>query len=188
MLVDPNDVCVFSGSLPEGVFADEIVSLFWDCKAKGATIILDSSGKLFAKLIDTEQIDIISPNVAELSELVKTKVSHDIKSVSEAARKLLQKVRTVIISMDSAGAVLINQDGCWHSELKGVPMPLVKSVGCGDNLLAGIIAGMYEDNDAGYALTKGVRLATAHAYGICDTTEAWQLEEKIEVETNYYKF
>lgn len=187
-VVDAGDVCVFAGSLPDGSFADEIVSAVWDCKAKEAEIVLDSSGKLFSRLIDTKQVDIISPNIQELAELVGTRVKPEINTVTRAARKMLEKVNTVIVSMDAAGALLVNRDGYWHSELKGVPMPVIKTVGCGDNLLAGIIAGMHEDPDPGYALAKGVRLATAYAYGICETNEIWELDEKISVETNYHKF
>jgi len=186
--VEKEDVCVFSGSIPEGNFTEEIVSLMWDCRQKGAHIVLDSSGKTFAKLVDTGQVSIISPNVDELGELLSCRIKPEPDAAAKAGKKMLDKAQMILVSMGGAGAVLVNRDGYWHCDTTGVPMPIVRTVGCGDNLLAGFIAGLYENNDPGFALAKGVRLATSFAYGLCDTCEAWELDEKVEIETNYYKF
>ncbi len=187
-VVDKDDVCVFSGSIPDGSYNEEIVSLVWDCRQKGANIILDSSGKTFAKIVDTAQVSIISPNVEELEELLSCRIKPEPDAAAKAGKKMLDKAQMILVSMGSAGAVLVNRDGYWHCDTVGVPMPVVRTVGCGDNLLAGFIAGLYEDDDPGFAIAKGVRLATAFAYGLCDTCEAWELDEKVPVETNYYKF
>ncbi len=183
---EKDDICVFAGSIPEGSFAEDIISLFWNCRQKGASIILDSSGKMFYRLVDTGQVWAVSPNLQELEGLLGCRVKPEPHSVAKAGRKLLDRVEYVIVSLSAAGAMLIGKDGYWQTELKGIPLPVVRTVGCGDNLLAGFIAGRLEDDDPAYALTKGVRLATAYAYGLCETTEAWQLEEKIGVQTTFH--
>jgi 1-phosphofructokinase family hexose kinase len=187
-VVDKNDVCVFSGSIPEGNFNEEIISLIWECRRKDSIIILDSSGDMFGRLVDTGQVSIISPNIEELEELVGGRVKQQAYAVARAGRKLLEKVDMILVSMGPQGTVLVGRGGYWHTELVGVPMPVIRTVGCGDNLLAGFIAGLHEDPDPAYAVTKAVRQATAYAYGLCDSYEVWELEEKVPVETLYYDF
>ncbi len=187
-LVEKGDLCVFAGSIPQGNFTDEIVSMVWDCKDREADIVLDSSGPTFERLVDTEQISIISPNITELEELIDTRLKPEPYVVARAGKKLLKKVEMILVSMGAQGAVLIRREGYWYSEPVGVPMPVVKTVGSGDNLLAGFIAGLHEDDDPGYALAKAVRLATAFSYGLCDTLEEWELAEKVNVETSFHQF
>ncbi|MFI4911017.1 MAG: 1-phosphofructokinase family hexose kinase [Sedimentisphaeraceae bacterium JB056] len=187
-LVDKDDVCIFAGSIPEGNFSDDIVSLFWDCRQKEAMIILDSSGSMFNRLVETGQVSVIAPNTQELEELIDSNVKEEPSAIARAGKKLLDKVDMILVSMGALGSVLVNKEGYWHTELVGVPMPVKKTVGCGDNLLGGFVSGLHEDSDPGYALEKAVRIATGFAYGLCDTHEFWELEEKVHTETSFYKF
>ena len=187
-IVEKDDICVFAGSIPDGNFSEDLVSLIWDCKQKEANLVLDTSGNMFGKLVDTGNISVISPNLEELEELLDCRIKPEPHTVARAGRKLLDRVKMVIVSLGAQGCILVGSDGYWQTELMGVPLPVVRTVGCGDNLLAGFIAGMIEDADPAYALTKGVRLATAHAYGLCNKVEAWELEEKIEVDTVFHAY
>ena len=187
-LVESDDLCIFAGALPEeNAVIDEIVDLVWNCGQKGAKIVLDSSGIAFRKICSLDKIELVSPNCQELQELTSTKVRDDIESIARAAKKMLSNVNQVLMSLGKEGAIFVNKDGLWHSKFVGTPLPLQGTVGCGDYLLAGFIAGRYEDEDPAYALNKAVMLATAKAFGIC-TKEPWEIEQELDIETVYYNY
>jgi 1-phosphofructokinase family hexose kinase len=185
--IDEGDLCVFAGTMPEDSLSDDIVDMVWACRQKGARIILDSSGAAFRKLYASQLADIISPNLLELSELVGSKVKEDIESAARAAKKLLGNVKNVLVSLGADGAILVNKEGLWHSRFTGTPLSLRTTVGCGDHLLAGFIAGRYEDDDYAYALEKAVMCASANAFGLT-SLEPWEVKEKLEIETVFYNY
>ena len=71
--------------------------------------------------------------------------------------------RNVLISMAGDGAVLVAEDGSiFQSEApKG---KVVNSVGAGDSMVAGFIAGYLEDGSYGKAFQMGVCTGSASAF------------------------
>ena len=75
--------------------------------------------------------------------------------------------RNVLVSMAGDGAVLLTEDGTVYSEgvCRGT---VVNSVGAGDSMVAGFLAGYLKTGDYGYALKLGTASggATAFSHGI----------------------
>ena len=75
----------------------------------------------------------------------------------------------MIVSMASEGAVLLTSEG----EILMLPAPsgtVVNSVGAGDSMVAGFLAGWLQTGDYDYALRLGVAAgsATAFSLGLAD--------------------
>jgi len=127
-----------SGSLPKGVGENFYARLFDAVRASGARCALDTSGPAMLEGLRVRP-DVIKPNVVELAQAVERTLS-TIGDAVAAAKALRQEgAGTVLVSMGSDGALLVDEAGVLHAEaLVATP---VSTVGAGDALLAGYLAG-----------------------------------------------
>ena len=82
------------------------------------------------------------------------------------ARKLQEMGgRNILVSMAGNGALLLDETGCVHriSCPEGL---VVNSVGAGDSMVAGFLAGYLQTGDYGYALKLGVAAGSATAFSM----------------------
>jgi 1-phosphofructokinase len=127
-----------SGSLPGGVGETFYARLGEAARRSGARFALDSSGApLLAGL--RARPDVIKPNTEELAQAVGRPLATFGDAVA-AARELGQLgAMTVVVSMGSDGALLVDEEGVLHA--KAFVSSPKSTVGAGDALLAGYLAG-----------------------------------------------
>ncbi len=150
-----NSWVVLAGKLNPGLDPDTYSKLAIFAKEMGAKIALDTSGEELRLAIRSGAIDLIKPNLKELSDLV----GEPIKSMQEAikaARNIISAgVPRVLCSLGSDGAILVTSESVVHCEstkkFHGIP------VGSGDILLAIFLGAGANVN----ALEKAVSWATA---------------------------
>jgi 1-phosphofructokinase len=134
------DWFVGCGSLPPGapddLFARVIRKVRSRAGAEQVRIAIDSSGPALSEAIAARP-DVIKPNLAELEELSARPLT-SLGEVTEAARALVRDgVGTVLVSLGSEGALLIDAQGEVFAE---APVTTVRTtVGAGDALLAGYL-------------------------------------------------
>ena len=89
---------------------------------------------------------------------------HGDEEVIRYAKKLQELgAKNVLVSMAGDGAVLVTGAGDVHKI--GVPKGTVKnSVGAGDSMVAGFLAGYLDTGDYGYALRLGTAAGSATAF------------------------
>jgi 1-phosphofructokinase family hexose kinase len=155
------DVAVFAGSLCEGLDAEFFASLLDQCVARGAKVVVDSSGDPL-KTAGGHRVWLLKPNLEELRQLVGVEVPNAASAVREAASPLLKNVQNVLVTRGPMGAVLLTGGGAWSARLATKDVP-VRTVGCGDHLLAGFVAEMTAGQGEEAALVKAVAVATARA-------------------------
>jgi 1-phosphofructokinase len=127
-----------SGSLPGGLGADFYARLGAAVRGTGARFALDSSGApLIAGL--SAHPDVIKPNAEELAQAVGRGLSTFGEAVHAAHELIRLGARTVVVSLGSDGALLVDEEGVLHAEAF-VAKPR-STVGAGDALLAGYLAG-----------------------------------------------
>jgi 1-phosphofructokinase len=157
------DWFVLSGRLPPGVPTTTYALLINQLKAYGKPVVLDTSNEALREGIQAGPT-IIKPNVDELSQLIgKTLTDND--AIEQAARQLLHKgIQFIIVSMGERGAMFIDQ----ASTLIAVPphVQVKSTVGAGDALVAGFIAGQIRGLD----LIACTQLATAFSLGAITQT------------------
>jgi 1-phosphofructokinase len=155
-LVAPGRWFVLSGSLPAGIsidFFEEILALL---KRGGARIAADTSGEAL-KLAVERGVDLVKPNEHELSELLGRPLP-DFVSRLEAVVELHEKVPHVVLSLGGEGAFFLTPDTALMAS--AAPVKVVSTVGAGDSLLAGYLAGLA----TGLAPAECARLATVFAW------------------------
>ncbi len=167
-LVGPDDLCVFSGAMPGGALLEPAVGVVQACHELGARLVIDSYGEALRGIVDRGLAWLIAPNVEELRELLGSAVSDTPGKLVAAARDLLDSIEIVLVSRGKEGAVVVTREGAWSGHAIGEGAVL-ETVGCGDYLLAGFLAGITERRPARTALQQGLKVATARAYGWTDT-------------------
>lgn len=153
------DIVVISGSLPPGIEPSFLRKLVKELKAKGAKVVLDTSGEALSEAI-REGVYLLKPNLGELSRLSGLG-ELDNESADEAAKQLIDegKAEIVVVSMGPQGAYLVTKDETLH-----VPAPSVKklsTVGAGDSMVAGIVSVLAREGTMAEAARMGVACGTA---------------------------
>ena len=179
-LVRRGDVCVFAGAMPGDDLLDTVVELVRTCRHRGADVVIDTYGPVLASIVDARLASVISPNVEELCELLGRKVPNAPGRLAAAARPLLEKVGTVLISRGGEGALVVTKDGAWTGRSRARRKAL-STVGCGDYLLAGFLTGLRDTADPCIALATGLKVASARAWGWTETKAWMQIDSKIGV-------
>lgn len=155
-LVKPDRWFVLAGSLPAGIslgFFEEILALL---KRGGAKVAVDTSGEALRIAIDGGA-DLVKPNEHELAELLGRPLP-DFPSRVAAAAELHRKVPHVVLSLGGEGAFFISPESSLMAS--AAPVKVVSTVGAGDSLLAGYLAGLV----TGLPATERARLATVFAW------------------------
>jgi len=108
---------------------------------------------------------LIKPNNHELGEIVGRVLASDAEIVA-AARTLQEKgARNVLVSMAGDGALLLDEQGQVHRI--GCPRgKVVNSVGAGDSMVAGFVAGYLQSQSYAQALRLGTACGSATAFSL----------------------
>ncbi|MCM1189745.1 MAG: 1-phosphofructokinase [bacterium] len=156
------DVLFLSGSapasVPDGIYRDILAGL----RDRRLQTVVDATKNLLLKTLEYRPF-LIKPNHHEVGELFDVELPPD-DSVIPYGKKLQEMgARNVLISMAGEGAVLIAEDGAVYRAF--VPKGELKnSVGAGDSMAAGFLAGWLEKGDYLHALSMGVAAGSASAY------------------------
>ncbi|MBD7913534.1 1-phosphofructokinase [Clostridium sp. Sa3CUN1] len=175
-----DDILVLAGSIPKSMPIDIYEKIMEKLQNKGVKFIVDTTGESLLKVLKYNPF-LIKPNHHELGELFGVKLNNK-EEVIEYAKKLKDMgAENVIISMAGDGAVLINSSG--EVTTSNVPKGVVKnSVGAGDSMVAGFIAGYlkYSKVEEGFKLGVATGSASAFSEGLAEKEYVYELLEQIK--------
>lgn len=167
------DILVLAGSIPntlsENIYEDIIRYLI----NKDIRVIVDATENLLVNVLKYKPF-LIKPNKHELEEIFKVHI-HTEEEILHYGKKLQEMgALNVLISMAGEGAVLLTEDG---KVLKSnAPKGIVRnSVGAGDSMVAGFIAGYIKEGTYEYAFKLGIATGSASAF-----SEGLATKEKVE--------
>lgn len=169
------DILVLSGSIPSALPEDTYEKILCELANKGIYFVIDATGKLLENSLKYKPF-LIKPNKEELEEIFKTKFNCIEDTILHAKLLHDKGAKNVLVSLAGEGAVLIDNSGSTHKI--GVPSGELKnSVGAGDSMVAGFLAGYMEKSDPEYALKLGTACgsATAFSYGLGEKSLIMQL-------------
>ncbi|MDU5261432.1 MAG: 1-phosphofructokinase [Clostridium celatum] len=174
------DILVLAGSIPKTMPTDVYERIMERLKEKGVKFIVDTTGESLLKVLKYNPF-LIKPNHHELGELFGVKLNNK-EEVIEYAKKLKDMgAQNVIISMAGDGAVLINSNG--DVTMNNVPKGVVKnSVGAGDSMVAGFIAGYLNSGkiEEGFKLGVATGSASAFSEGLATKDYVYELLEQVK--------
>ena len=160
------DVLVLSGSIPSMISHHIYEEIMKRLEDRGVRMVVDAEKDLLLDVLPLKPF-LIKPNNHELGQMFGRKLKTE-DEIIECAKELQDRgAVNVLVSMAGDGALLVAEDG--HVYKEGVCRGTVKnSVGAGDSMVAGFLAGYLEKGDYEYALKLGTASggATAFSYGI----------------------
>lgn len=156
------DTLVLSGSVPASLPKDIYVNMIKYVKDKGTRIVVDATGELLRSTLVYRPF-LVKPNHHELGELYGTTLTSK-EDVTLYAKKLRDEgAKNVLVSMAGDGAVLASEDGSvWFGE---APQgQVINTVGSGDSMVAGFLAGYEAVHSAEQAFKTGIASGSASAF------------------------
>lgn len=161
-VLEDGDILVLAGSIPSSLPSNIYEEIMCILKKKKIKIIVDATKDLLLNVLKYKPF-LIKPNNHELGEMFNV-VLKDEEEIIHYGKKLLEMgAENVLISMAGDGAILISNNGSVFKS--GVPKGIVKnSVGAGDSMVAGFLAGYLKDNDLEKAFKMGVATGSASAF------------------------
>lgn len=156
------DMLILAGSIPNTLPSDVYEIILDRLKDKGVTFVVDATKDLLMNVLKYHPF-LIKPNNHELGEMFGTVLKTDDEIEQHAKKLQAMGARNVLISMAGDGAMLITEDG--QRFRVGVPQGTVKnSVGAGDSMVAGFVAGYMKTKDYQVALNMGTAAGSATAF------------------------
>ncbi|MDO5783646.1 MAG: 1-phosphofructokinase [Eubacteriales bacterium] len=161
-LLKPGDTLVLSGSIPHSMPQDIYERILETIDTNEIRVVVDTSSNLLRRTLAFHPF-LIKPNLMELGELFeRSLVEYD--DIVGCAKHLQEEgACNVLVSMGSEGAILVTEEG----QVFSAPAPagnLVDSIGAGDSMVAGFLAGYMERGSMVDGFAKGIAAGSATAY------------------------
>ena len=177
--LEQGDVLVLSGSIPACVDEDIYERIMEMLDGRGIRIVVDAEKDLLLNVLKYRPF-LIKPNNHELGQMFGVTVATDEDIAAYAGKLREMGAVNVLVSMAKDGAILVAEDGSIYRQ--GVARGTVRnSVGAGDSMVAGFIAGYLATGDYRYALKLGTACggATAFSDGIGTKQDIMELMETL---------
>lgn len=161
-MISDGDTLILAGSIPSTLSGDAYEKILKKLEGKNIRIVVDATKKLLVDSLKYKPF-LIKPNKQELSEIFDTEVTYE-SDIEIYARKLQNMgAKNVIVSLGGDGAILIDEFGDKHriGVIKGQAL---NTVGSGDSMVAGFIAGYEQTKSYSYAFTLGTACGNATAF------------------------
>jgi len=177
-VIREDDMLVLSGSIPSCLPDDTYEQIMRRLKGRGVRIAVDASGELLMHTLKYRPF-LIKPNHHELGALFGKTLLGD-GEIERCARRLqAMGACNVLVSMAGDGALLLDETGTVRRI--GCPQgKVVNSVGAGDSMVAGFLAGYARTHDYAQALRLAAAAgsATAFSLGLCSGVQVQALMER----------
>lgn len=156
------DILVLAGSIPTSISESVYSDIIGRLTDKNIKIIVDASKELLKSVLKYRPF-LIKPNNFELGELfgVEILTKDDVIKYANVLKE--QGARNVLVSMAEDGAILLTENG--ETLFMDAPVgEVINSVGAGDSMVAGFIAGYVSTESFMEALKMGICTGSASAF------------------------
>ena len=175
--LENGDILVLSGSIPKSIDDRIYETIMSRLDGKGIRIVVDATKDLLFNVLKYHPF-LIKPNNHELGEMFGAELKSDEDIITYAGKLQEMGAVNVLVPMAGDGAILVTEEKEVHK--MGVAKGTVKnSVGAGDSMVAGFIAGYLDKRDYAYALKLASGSATAFSEGIATRKDIIELLEKL---------
>lgn len=185
-VLQPGDVLVLSGSIPGCLPDDTYQRILEHLQDWQILFVVDATKELLVNVLKYRPF-LIKPNNHELGEIFGKTLETDAQ-ILECAQKLQEMGgRNILVSMAGDGALLLDEGG-KHYRIGCPRGTVVNSVGAGDSMVAGFLAGYLQTGDYNQALKLGTAAGSATAFSlglatreqiqeVGNTLESWEVED-----------
>lgn len=181
--LNSEDILVLAGSIPDVMPESMYRDIMEYLQKKNLKIVVDATKDLLVKVLQYHPF-LIKPNNYELGEIfnVEIRSKKDVITYAEIMQDM--GARNVLVSMAGDGAVLVAEDGTIY-QAEAPKGKVVNSVGAGDSMVAGFLAGYLEKESYAEAFKMGVCTGSASAFSEELATRE-QVEKLIKDNSNLF--
>ncbi len=152
--VTSEDIVILSGSLPYSLPSDFYLQIIERIHPKGARFTIDTIGTTLLDSLKYKPL-LIKPNQHELGDIFGQNLMTPEEIYPYGKKCVELGAENVIVSMGAAGAMFFDPETGYYTP--GVKGKLINSVGAGDSMIGGFIAGLL----GGLTKAEAFRLAVA---------------------------
>lgn len=181
--VDSDTVVTFTGSIPAGLDADQVLNMLREIRDAGASVVIDSRSVSLDALLDFGP-RLAKPNRDEAEKYMGRSILTPEDAITAAREMCARGVENAMISLGGDGAVLACPDGCYYATAPRIEAR--STIGAGDSAIAGFIDGLAR----GFTPERCLARAVAFGSAACMTEgtmpplpeDAFALEALVSVE------
>lgn len=174
------DFLVLSGSIPHSIDDNIYETIMARLDGRGIQIVVDAEKNLLLNVLQYHPF-LIKPNNHELGDMFGAVLKTEEEIVKHAGKLRERGAKNVLISMAGAGAILLDETGrTWR--MKAPKGTVRNSVGAGDSMVAGFLAGYLERQDYQHALRLGSAAGSASAFseGLASKEDIMKLYQQLK--------
>lgn len=174
------DTLILSGSKAKGLADDFYQQIIAICRERQVTFVIDTNSKELLAALPAKPF-LVKPNQAELGDFFNTTIETEAE-VIKYGRQLQQRgAQNVIVSLGGAGAVFIDAAQIIFAEAPSGWV--VNTVGSGDSMIAGFMAGMAQGltNQAAFELAVQCGSATAFSEDLATHEGIMALNDRVKM-------
>ena len=156
------DFLVLAGSVSRKMKDDIYEKICTRIQDKQIKIVADATGKLLVNLLKHKPF-LIKPNKEELEEIFEDEINTNEEIIMYAKKLQEMGAENVLISLGGDGAILLTKDKnvLYSKAPKG---EVINSVGAGDSMVAGFLAGLLTYDDYEKAFKMGIAAGSASTF------------------------
>jgi 1-phosphofructokinase len=156
------DILVLAGSIPSTMPESMYMDIMKFLQERKLNIVVDATKDLLMNVLPYHPF-LIKPNNHELGEIFGVELKQKAEVIPYAKKMQKLGAQNVLVSMAGEGAVLVTEENeVFESEAPSGTV--VNSVGAGDSMVAGFLAGYLEHRDYKQAFKMGISTGSASAF------------------------
>lgn len=158
------DTLVLAGSIPASLPRDTYSRILSRLTGRGIRFVVDAEGELLTDTLPYRPF-LVKPNRAELEGIMGYTLTTDTDLRNAAAHLQARGAQNVLVSLGGDGVLLLDEAGDCH-RMAAPAVKVVNTVGAGDSMVAGFLAGICEGYDHALRLGLAAGSATASSVGL----------------------
>ncbi len=156
------DTLVLAGSIPSSLPNNMYEKIMERLQGRQIRIVVDATNELLKTALPYHPF-LIKPNHHELAEMFQVTIQTEEEIITYAKKLRTMGARNVLVSMGEKGAILVDEFDVIH-KIKAPSGDQKYSVGAGDSMVAGFLAGYIRSNEYEVALRVGTAAGSATAF------------------------
>lgn len=175
------DILILAGSIPSGLPKTMYEDILERLLGRQLSIIVDATKELLVPILKYHPF-LVKPNHHELGEIYGVTLRTRPEVLPYARKMQEEGARNVLVSLAGEGALLLTEDGQVF-EAEAPKGNVCNSVGAGDSMVAGFVAGYLDTKDYEQAFYMGLCSGSASAFseGLAKKEEVQRLRKALSI-------
>ena len=162
--ITKEDMVILAGNIPRCINNDIYEIICKTLERNNVTFVVDATKELLMNVLKYKPF-LIKPNKEELEETFKEKIETKEEIIVHAKKLQLIGAQNVLISLGGEGAILVTtEEKEFYS--KAPKGKVINTVGAGDSMVAGFIAGYEQSGDFEQAFKMGIATGSASSFSM----------------------